>query len=301
MGGANNRTLEHFPVFCPKALAGIGNCLPDTIVDRSIPIRLQRRTRDETVERFRRRLIAPEGGSLRDKLADWLDPQLDHLAGVRPELPDELDDRAQDSWEPLLALANLAGGDWPQRARTGALILSSGEEREDESVTVQLLRDLAGIFETTGETRFTTAALLEHLHKLEDSPWGEWSGKPLSAHALSRVLKPYRIKTQAVWIDGATARGYKFEQFSDAFARVLGVRSVRAVRSEAGNQAAPNAPNVANAYQANGSPLPGDELYPFFLAETGKNSRITKDEFSELYEHHKLVDRARARTVRVEH
>jgi Protein of unknown function (DUF3631) len=110
MGGANNRTLETFPVFCPKALAGIGNCLPDTLIDRSIPIRLQRRTRQERVERFRRRLIAPEGESFRDGLADWLEPQLDYLAELHPDLPDELDDRAQDCWEPLLALAELAGG-----------------------------------------------------------------------------------------------------------------------------------------------------------------------------------------------
>ncbi len=34
MGGANNRTLESFPVYCPKAFAGIGDCLPDTLTDR---------------------------------------------------------------------------------------------------------------------------------------------------------------------------------------------------------------------------------------------------------------------------
>jgi hypothetical protein len=95
MGGANNRSLETFPVYCPKAFAGIGDCLPDTITDRSIPIRLKRRIRGELVERFRLRDAAPEGQILRDRLADWLEPQHDYLAASRPELPDALDDRAK--------------------------------------------------------------------------------------------------------------------------------------------------------------------------------------------------------------
>jgi Protein of unknown function (DUF3631) len=110
MGGTNNRKLETFAVYCPKAFAGIGDCLPDTITDRAIPIRLKRRTRSEHVERFRLRDVEPEGHTLRDRLADWLEPQRDHMAVQRPTLPDELDDRAQDVWEPLLAIADLTGG-----------------------------------------------------------------------------------------------------------------------------------------------------------------------------------------------
>jgi hypothetical protein len=108
MGGANNTTLQTFSVYCPKAFAGIGDCLPDTITDRAIPIRLRRRTRDASVERFRLREVQPEGHALRDQLAAWLEPHFDHLADSRPQLPDEIDDRAQDVWEPLLAIAELA-------------------------------------------------------------------------------------------------------------------------------------------------------------------------------------------------
>jgi len=147
MGGPRNTTLEEFEVFCPKAFAGIGNCLPDTILDRAIPIRLQRKTRDETVERFRRRVIAPAGELLRDRLADWVEPQIDWLHGQHPDLPDELDDRAQDIWEPLLAIAGMAGGDWPDRALQAALTLSAGDEREDDSITARLLADIHAVFE----------------------------------------------------------------------------------------------------------------------------------------------------------
>jgi hypothetical protein len=107
MGGRNNSTLQTFSVYCPKAFAGIGDCLPDTIADRAIPIRLKRRTRSTSVERFRLREVEPEGHGLRDRLAAWLEPQHDDLAVYWPPLPDQLDDRAQDVWEPLLAVADL--------------------------------------------------------------------------------------------------------------------------------------------------------------------------------------------------
>lgn len=242
MGGANNRELQTFAVYCPKAFAGIGDCLPDTITDRSIPIRLKRRKRNEQVERFRLRDVTPEGQELRDRLADWLEPQHDHLTGSRPALPDELDDRAQDVWEPLLAIADLA--EWNDRARQAALELSAGAEREDDSLTVRLLVDVHGAF--NGDPGLKTSDLLARLHAVEESPWADWYGKPLSPHGLSRLLKPYRIKTMPIWVDGETVRGYKLDQFADAFER-SGVRSVRDVRSESPSQNGPNAPNAPNA------------------------------------------------------
>jgi Protein of unknown function (DUF3631) len=136
---------------------------------------------------------------------------------------------------------------WSEIARAAAKALSMGEEREDNSITVQLLRDIHGIHCANGsEGRWQTADLLAHLHAIEESPWGDWYGKPLSAHGLSRLLRPYRIKTMPVWSDGKTVKGYKVEQFADAFARVLGVRRVRQVRSGSSSQAAPNSPNPPN-------------------------------------------------------
>ena len=243
MGGANNRDLQTFSVFCPKAFAGIGDCLPDTITDRSIAIRLKRRTRDELVERFRLRDVEPGGLMLRARLADWLEPQHDYIAASRPALPDELDDRAQDVWEPLLAIADVAGGDWPERARAAALALSTGDEREDDSLTAALLRDIEAFCAGNEHDRAQTADLLAYLHGVEESPWGDWYGKTLSAHGLSRLLKRYRIKTIPVWVDGETVRGYKREQFDDAFAR-SGVRSVRSVSPQSASETAPNGPNA---------------------------------------------------------
>jgi hypothetical protein len=289
MGGRNNTELQSFAVFCPKVFAGIGDCLPDTITDRAIPIRLKRRTREEHVDRFRRREVEPEGHSLRDRLADWLEPQADHLAACRPALPDELDDRAQDVWEVLLAVADLAAGNWPEKARRAAVALSSGDEREDESLTATLLRDIHAFFSSNGNDRVRTADLLAYLHGIEESPWGDWYGKGLSAHGLSRLLKPYRIKTMPVRVGGETARGYKVEQFADAFARAVSVTGVTGVTSNAASQAGRNARNARN-----GRPLGeclGDEMFPIVLANAVRDGHITEPEAEERYAVHKSVCR----------
>jgi Protein of unknown function (DUF3631) len=133
------------PVFAPKAFAGIGR-LPDTVASRSIRIELKRRAPDENVERFRLRDVKADAEPLRNRLDAWATQHKEALAGARPEVPDELSDRAADVWEPLLAIADLAGGDWPERARRAALELSAGGDSEDDSVGVQLLAHIRDRF-----------------------------------------------------------------------------------------------------------------------------------------------------------
>jgi hypothetical protein len=278
MGGSNRSTLESFPVFCAKGFFGIGDFLPDTLADRAIPIRLQRRMRNEHVDRFRRREVEPEGYRLRDRLADWLQPQIEHLYSATPLLAEELDDRAADSWEPLLAIADLVGGEWPARARQAALSLSTGEEREDDSLTARLLRDIHVVFRESGEGRLRTSELLERLQRIEESPWGDWYGKTLSANALSKLLRPYRIKTTPVRCGGQVVRGYKAEQFEDAWLRVLGVTGVTGVTPKSASQAARNARNACNAQTRAVVPIVGDEAYLDLLDRAHTNGHVTDRE-----------------------
>ena len=282
MGGQRMTTLESFPVFCPKALAAIGK-LPDTVTDRAILIRLERRTREEKIERFRRREIKPEGETLRDRLADWLEPQLDHLHGLRPPLPDELDDRAQDCWEPLLAIAELAGDGWPARARAAAVELCGNGVRDDESISARLLCDVHSLFEDgkIGD-RIRTADLIGELARIEESPWGDWHGKQINAHALSRLLQPFGIKTLPVKVDGEVVRGYKREQFADAFHRVLGVPSVTGVtkRYPALPITEPEVTlgNASNASGTGDRPYPGDDGFREYLNAALARELITERE-----------------------
>jgi hypothetical protein len=125
--------VHDLPVFSAKAIAGIGK-LPDTVADRAIPIRLKRRAPGEQVERFRRRVIADETAAIRDALEEWTQ-SVDMLRALRPDIPDDLDDRAADGWEPLLAIADQAGGEWPERARRSA-ISPMGAGRSDDSIGI---------------------------------------------------------------------------------------------------------------------------------------------------------------------
>lgn len=244
MGGAKMTELQAFPVFCPKVFAGIGE-LPDTIRDRTIRVRLERRTRDEPIERFRRRDVAQNAGPIRESLAAYVTLHADRLMDARPALPEELDDRAQDVWEPLLAIADLAAGDWPNRARRAAIALSTGVEREDESLGVSLLLDIRNIFTANEAKHYKTADLIDELAKVEESPWGDYGyGKTISAQGIGKLLKPYRIKTMSVWIDGDKHRGYKREQFEDAWLRVLGGRDGRDGRDGSSIEATPTAPTT---------------------------------------------------------
>jgi Protein of unknown function (DUF3631) len=170
VGQGANPTYEDFPVFCPKAIAGIGK-LPDTVADRSIPIELRRRRATEKVERFRLRKAEAAALPLHRGAAAWAEAHLGDLRGREPDLPDELDDRAQDIIEPLLAIADTVGGEWPERACKAAVALLAGEEREDsESLGVRLLRDIRDVF---GEAeRLHTTTILERLTSDDSAPWG---------------------------------------------------------------------------------------------------------------------------------
>ena len=118
--------LQRFPVYAPAALAAKGDPLPDTIMSRAIVIHMRRRAPDQEVRRYRERIARPEGEALRGKIAAWAASVAAKVGDPWPELPPGVDDRPADVWEPLIAIADLAGGDWPaarprglHRARQG--------------------------------------------------------------------------------------------------------------------------------------------------------------------------------------
>lgn len=219
-----------FSVFCPKAIACIGR-LPDTVMDRSIVISMKRRAPGESVSRFRRKDAAREAISLRKTLEGWAGGAAEVLKDACPESPSELDDRATDGWEPLLAIADSAGGDWPQRARSAALALSVGASRDDESLGVRLLRDIRMVFDQ-GIERLPSAGLVQGLVAMEESPWGDLRGRSLDARGLARRLRPYEVRPHNVRLkDGGQAKGYEAPDFADAWARYIPQMSVPSVPS----------------------------------------------------------------------
>lgn len=219
VGEGKKMHVEDFPVFAATALAAIGD-LPDTIESRAIIVPMRRRAPDEQVESFRRRKAEEAGTSIRDWLARWADAYGDLLAEAEPETPASVVDRAADIWEPLLAIADLVGGEWPALARQAAVVIVGGRVAEDASVGVRLLADIQSVM---SQDRVPSADLLGKLNGLEESGYGGWNdGKGINARDLARRLKPYGIEPKVVrQPDGSTPRGYLREQFHDAWSRYL--------------------------------------------------------------------------------
>lgn len=218
--------LVDFEVFGPKVLAGIGDP-PDTVKDRGFVLALRRARRSETRERFRRRKAGPVAEEIRRQIEAWsgVGANVAALRRAEPSLPDALNDRAQDAAEPLLALADLASGEWPERART-ALVALAGEAAEDEvedTSGVALLRDLVNVFERlAGPKHATTDALLRELNA-NGSLWEKWDrGEGLDALGLARFLKRYRVRSRNVkTADDKVLKGYRRADILDAAERYV--------------------------------------------------------------------------------
>ena len=208
---------EELPAFCAVALAGLGN-LPDTILSRSVIIPMRRRGPGEVVESYRRRLHAPEGHALRERLAAWAE-SIRETIDVFPTMPEGIADRAADVWEALLSVADAAGDPWPDRARVAAVALVAAAKGGQPSLGVRLLGDCRTIFGDTDQ--LSTVELLNGLTSLEEAPWSDLRGKPLDARRLANLLNPYEIKSKVIRLGNTTPRGYTKSDFYDAWARYL--------------------------------------------------------------------------------
>ena len=149
-----------------------------------------------------------------------------------PDVPAALNDRAADNWRPLLAIADAAGGEWPVIARKASLALAT--EQNDDSIDVQLLRDIRAIFDERGVDRLASQDLVTALVALQDRPWSEWKGKPMTANALSRLLKKFSIYPNSIRIGPSTKdtpKGYMRVRFEDAWSRYAPLPAQRVVQS----------------------------------------------------------------------
>ncbi|MBK8294174.1 MAG: DUF3631 domain-containing protein [Solirubrobacterales bacterium] len=212
-----------FNVFSPKLLAGIdkGERLPDTIRDRSVTIQMVRKTSDEPVRRLLLRKVHPLLENLRGDLEGWASRNVEMLSSAEPDLPAELDDRAAEAWEPLLAIADLAGVAWGSKARDAAKALSSntGEEGQTHGgLLLAAIRDLMG-----SKLTIATKDVLLRVNHREELPFGAWrDGEGIDARGLARLLKPYGVRAKKVHIsDGQKVRGYHRDDLSEAWSRWL--------------------------------------------------------------------------------
>lgn len=212
---------EELPAYCAVALAGLDD-LPDTIMTRSVVVRMRRRAPNEHVEPWRARVNSPEAERLRTRISNWAAANVENFTGdFWPDMPAEIVDRDADVWEALLAVADLAGSDWPERARVAAVALVAASRQRNPSVGVLLLRDIRTVFNEADEEHLSTLRLLAALNSIEEAPWSTIRrGEPLDSRGLSQRLGKYGIGSK-LHAGERGLRGYTRTQFTDAWSRYL--------------------------------------------------------------------------------
>ena len=231
-GGKNFTELQSFSTFSPKVFAGIGQPLPETVMDRSLKIKMQRKLPGESVERLRLRSASSEVAPLHDEIVAWSRTEgvIEQLRMARPEFPAALkSDRMMDAAEPLFALADLAGGQWPTRVRESVVTLEgSAANTADEDLSILALRHVHETLIETDQKVFTDD-LVHYLAKRDDGPWGGWWAEDLDRNhpqgpknRLARMLKQFDIHPKQIRIGDDSKRGYELHpQVSQAAARYI--------------------------------------------------------------------------------
>lgn len=208
VGDAKAMKVERFKVFAPVALAGIAGRMPATITTRSVTIHMRRRGPGERVEPFRERDAGEQAEPLRDSLSEWVRDVADTLTEARPVMPDGVEDRPAEVWEALLAVADQAGGDWPDRARKACTHFTRSADTADTSIGVRLLADLRRLY-PDGTNEMTTADIVKKLVGIDEAPWADLWGKPLDSNRLARELARYGVRPRQYRDEhGAKCRGY---------------------------------------------------------------------------------------------
>jgi hypothetical protein len=206
-GDTKNMRVVEFPVFAPVALAGLAGKMPATILDRAIPLHMRKRAPDEHVAEFRGRDAETDAAPIRAKLEAWAANNFDALAAARPKMPEGVRDRPAEVWEAILAVADITGGDWPDRAREACkyFVLDRGDD-EKLSLGIRLLRDLKVAF--GDRDRMFSADIVAALTTDLESEWADLWGKPIDQRRLAKELKRYGIESQEVRIGDINRKGY---------------------------------------------------------------------------------------------
>lgn len=228
-GDAASMNTVEFPTFAPMALAGLHAHMPDTILTRSVVIHMRKRAPDEKVEPFRTRRAEERAKPTVAWLETIMAAARDRLSEVEPTMPEGVEDRAAEVWEPLLAVADEAGGHWPATARAActAFVLDAPTD-EDMSVGVRLLRDCRDVIDAMEKRggvrpeRISSSDLLTHLHRLPESGWGTYRGG-LTIRQMAALLRGYNVVSRKYREGDKTRRGFEVSggHFEDAWKRYV--------------------------------------------------------------------------------
>lgn len=240
----DGQELRRFTTWGPKVYGMIGSPT-GTLASRSIRVRLTRKTADEKVEKMPR-VLPPEFIRLRRQMARWARDGVERIRQHHPNT-EGFTNRAADNWEPLLTIAEIAGKTWPDQVRLAA---RAEEKSDEESVAIQLLRDIRNIFYTRKVKHLPAELLLLDLLRQVESPWHDITGAKnleLNRYYLNRTLASLGVKPRVIHVEKqlqqlllnvgrGTQRGFDIDQFKDAIARYLRSEEPREVEVSRGNE-----------------------------------------------------------------
>jgi hypothetical protein len=210
----DDQEVRVFSAWAPMVIAAIRE-LPGTVEDRSITITMRRKTKEQTVQRFRADRPPAEFGKLASQAMRWATDHAVALGNADPAMPTVIGNRAADNWRPLLAVADAAGEAWAKLARE----VAKQRTGDEDEIRVRLLRDIREVFT---EPAMHSCDLVQKLNAIEDAPWSEFQrGKSLSQSKLSHLLHDFGIKATQVKIEGINRNGYHLDQFTPVFAAYL--------------------------------------------------------------------------------
>ena len=212
---AASTDFARYSSWCPKVMAAIGR-LPDTLADRCILITMQRKMPGEKVERMRQLNAA----DFRKRCADFVRENRDRIANAQPEIPSTLNDRAADIWEPLFAIADLAGGEWPQLARDAAQKLSANDD--DLTLIAYFLKDLRNLMIIKNVEKMLSRDVVSALNPMHDRPWEDLRrGREINEWWLGWQLRQLGIRTRTMRVGDAMGKGYMLSDIESAFRRYV--------------------------------------------------------------------------------
>jgi putative DNA primase/helicase len=247
-----NHEPRRFSTWCPKLLGLIGR-LPSTMQDRSLELTLARRKASEPVARIVSRRLRATLGDLARQIARWGQDNFEALGSAEPKIPPRLDNREANNWEPLLAIADRAGGPWPERARQAALTLAGQADPDHEDIAEAALRAVGAILVDEKDRKLSTADVIAKLTADETGRWVEYgkAGKPITPRQLAGLLSQFGVKPKKIRFGTTTANGYDLNDFQEALSRY-----VPPVKVEQAEQPAPGAAirDVFDPEQAGGVP-----------------------------------------------
>jgi hypothetical protein len=258
VGDAKAMKVQRFPVYAPAALAGLAGNMPDTITTRAVTVHMQRRREDEEVEEFWEEEVETEAAPLREMLAAWIGSVTDKVSKGRPTMPPGVRDRSAEIWRPLIAIADAAGGHWPDTARAACVhfVAVAAADRNGGGLRMQLLADLRDLFTSRNADKLPTTEILAALCGMDEAPWADLSGKPLDSRRLARELKPYGVVSKDLkQPGGSVVKGYRATGpggLADAWGRYLPSGATSATSATAQVRQVADTDGVADASATSG-------------------------------------------------